>query len=164
MFIYQQVIFQASITNYKKVKLNIEMSMADLIVKTARGSEIDMHPSSSDRRPFPDPTKSSTRNPGTMTGHDYVGGAQSSAHAGHVPQSQLDRRDDDPKGITRQTEVQVYVNDSDSDSSLEDQKQHRHHQEEEESKNSLERTQSRQSHGSQIPLKDLPARGPYSIV
>lgn len=137
-------------------KLNIEMSMADLIVKTARSSEIDVHPDSSERRPFPD-TSSKSRNIGLDTGHDYVGGQAATVRAGHVPQSQNDQdRQNDMKGITRQREVQVFVHDSDSDSaSIEDAKRaHSNTTDERLGHNSGRR----QSDESQIPLKDLQPR------
>lgn len=142
------------------VKLNIEMSMADLIVKTARNSEIDVVQASSSAGPYPDSKSGGTRNL-NLTGHDYVGGQTSHAHAGHSPTSQLDEeRREDPKGITRQTEVQVYVQDSDNDSMSLEEGKHNHRMEES-SNNRLERTQSRHSDGSQIPLKELNPRHVY---
>lgn len=137
-------------------KLNIEMSMADLIVKTARSSEIDVHPDSSERRPFPD-TSSKSRNIGLDTGHDYVGGQAATVRAGHVPQSQNDHdRQNEVKGITRQREVQVFVHDSDSDSaSIEDAKRAISNTTDDRVGHNSGR---RQSDESQIPLKDLQPR------
>lgn len=141
------------------VKLNIEMSMADLIVKIARNSEIDVNDESSGPRAYPD-TKSGTRNPGLSGVHDYAGGQTSTFHAAHAPISALDQADrEDRKGITRQTEVQVYVQDSDSDSiSMDTQKKDNG---EGGSDLGLERHQSRTSNGSQIPLKDMHPRVTY---
>jgi len=138
------------------VKLNIEMSMADLIVKTARSSEIDVNPKSSSMTTYPDTRSQHTRNH-LGTGHDYVGGQTSTVQAGHEPSAELeDGRRHELKGITRtrQTEVQVYTHDSDSDS-LGSATKDKPSLERDASKNRLGRTQSRHSDGSQIPLKDL---------
>ena len=147
------------------VKLNIEMSMADLIVKTARNSEIDVMSASSSAGPFPDsktvPSRFANTNTNTNS-HDYVGGQGSTAHAGHAPESQMNNiRRDDIKGITRQTEVQVYRHDSDSDGlSLDDPPKQDAGLVDTHS-NSLERPHSRHSDGSQIPLKDMPLHHSY---
>ena len=137
------------------VKLNIEMSMADLIVKTARSSEIDVNPKSSSMKPYAD-TRSHARN-ALDTGHDYVGGQTSTVQAGHEPAADLEEgRRHELKGITRtrQTEVQIYSHDSDSDS-VGSVTKNKPSLERGASRNRLERAQSRHSDGSQIPLKDL---------
>lgn len=142
------------------VKLNIEMSMADLIIKVARSSEIDVHQSSPKHTPYPE-ANSTQRQINYSGGQDYVGGGQTSTHAGAVMRSQLeDSQRIETKGITRQREVQVYIQDSDGDSTLEenDSNQHKGNGEV-----SLERQQSRHSDGSQIPLKEMKAHTGYAV-
>ncbi|KAI4719168.1 hypothetical protein E4T48_04629 [Aureobasidium sp. EXF-10727] len=122
-------------------KLNIEMSMADMIVKVARTSENDVKPKSSSHGPFPEQSRSyHTR---TLGGDADINiGPQNTAVIGH---SQLDNfQREDIKGISRQREVQVYIGDADSESHTES------------IENGKEQSRSRgNSYESQIPLKDL---------
>ncbi|KAH0350894.1 hypothetical protein KCU81_g2201, partial [Aureobasidium melanogenum] len=123
------------------VKLNIEMSMADMIVKVARSSENDVKPKSSSHTPFPEQSRSHhTR---TLHGDDDMNiGPQNTAVIGHTQLDKAQRKD--IQGISRQTEVQVYVGDADSDfhsDSLEDGKE--------------QNRSGRGSYESQVPLKDL---------
>lgn len=142
--------------------------MADLIVQTARGSEIDVYQDSTERRPYPD-TKSTQRHFGTITGHDghdYVGGQQSTAHAGHDLSKLEQGLEDGPKGITRQREIQVRVHDSGSDEfSCSETKPVPILEEDEEEVGNVDRLESRQSrvsNGSQIPLKELSPHSQYT--
>ncbi|KAI5248307.1 hypothetical protein E4T47_04103 [Aureobasidium subglaciale] len=100
------------------VKLNIEMSMADMIIKVAKSNEQDMNfGSSSQGTPYPGNTQKSqhghTFNDDRDDTHGIAKGVTNTAFVGH------NRVDEDLRedihGIKRQTEVQVYVGDSDSD-------------------------------------------------
>ena len=98
------------------VKLNIEMSMADMIVKVARSSESDTFASDPSTHP------QQSQHQRTFTEHhrndDTNIGAKNTAVIGHSEADNAMR--EDIKGIARQTEVQVYVGDSDSDSRSDD--------------------------------------------
>ncbi|KAI4851268.1 hypothetical protein E4T44_02234 [Aureobasidium sp. EXF-8845] len=121
-------------------KLNIEMSMADMIVKVARTSEHDVKPKSSSQGPYPGQSRS--HNPHTFHGDDDTNiGPKNTAIIAH---SQLDNAQrEDIQGISRQREVQVYVGDSDSDFRKE-------------SMDISKENRSRaNSYESQVPLKDL---------
>lgn len=153
------------------VKLYIEMSMADLIVKVARSSEIDVvGPSSANPFPqgYPEGVSFHQRTFNAGRDRDYVGNAAKST-ARVMGHSQLDNNErEDIKGISRQTEVQVYVADSDSDSSPSDRTvvagptsgrisaQDRPIQEQ--LNFSGRQQEPRFSDESQVPLKDLPGR------
>ncbi|THY09763.1 hypothetical protein D6C89_04056 [Aureobasidium pullulans] len=121
------------------VKLNIEMSMADMIVKVARTSENDVRPKSSSQTPFPE----RSYHQHTLHGDDGMNiGPKNTAVIGH---SQLDHiQREDIKGINRQTEVQVYVGDSDSDFRTDSIEQGKD-----------QNKSDRNSYESQVPLKDL---------
>ncbi|CAD0044642.1 unnamed protein product [Aureobasidium pullulans] len=121
------------------VKLNIEMSMADMIVKVARTSENDVRPKSSSQTPFPE----RSYHQHTLHGDNGMNiGPKNTAVIGH---SQLDHiQREDIKGINRQTEVQVYVGDSDSDFRTDSIEQGKD-----------QNKSDRNSYESQVPLKDL---------
>ncbi|KAL1305386.1 hypothetical protein AAFC00_002279 [Neodothiora populina] len=146
------------------VKLNIEMSMADLIVKIARSSEIDVHDMSSGPKGLPDTNTigGSKVPPGMHSGvHDYGPGQASTFKAAHAPISAQDQADrDDVKGITRQREVQVYIQDSDGDSLKMDNPKKMSRDDGHDL--TLERHPSRTSNGSQIPLKDMHPHSSYA--
>ena len=132
------------------VKLNIEMSMADMIVKLARGSEQDVIVNDSSSRganAYNEPTQRSYHQH-TFNGDrdDTHIGAKNTAVIGHNDVDEDLRAD--IKGIARQTEVQVYVGDSDSDSRSDDIEQCKRDSGEEIRRHRL-------SDGSQIPLSDL---------
>ncbi|KAG9592476.1 hypothetical protein KCU77_g6710, partial [Aureobasidium melanogenum] len=100
------------------VKLNIEMSMADMIIKVARSNEQDMNfGSSSEGTPYPGTlnTQKSQHNHTFHEGdcHGVPKNVTNTAFVGHN-RSNEDIRED-IHGIKRQTEVQVYVGDSDSE-------------------------------------------------
>jgi len=149
------------------VKLYIEMSMADLIVKVATTSEIDVRPNhTSSGTPFPE---SRTHPQRTFNDRDTVNGAKNTAHIGHTGAS---TNREDVKGIQRQTEVQIFVGDSDSENHNDDLGKISSRNSAEDSYNnhgaprynsnnpfSTVRDQHRLSDESQIPLKDLPRAG-----
>ncbi|KAI5210554.1 hypothetical protein E4T39_00338 [Aureobasidium subglaciale] len=120
------------------VKLNIEMSMADMIVKVARTSENDVRPKSSSQTPFPE-----------RSYHQHTLHENDDMHIGPkntavIAHSQLDQAQrEDIKGISRQREVQVFVGDLDSDSRSDGAEQGK------------ERDRERCSFESQIPLKEI---------
>ena len=121
------------------VKLNIEMSMADMIVKVARTSEHDVLPKSSSHAPFPE-SRSFHQQTMRDDNDDMHVGPQNTAVIAHSQPDGTQR--EDIKGISRQTEFQVYVGDSDSDfrtDSIEQTKDTHH----------------KHSYESQVPLKDL---------
>ncbi|KAK6004206.1 hypothetical protein QM012_009056 [Aureobasidium pullulans] len=123
------------------VKLNIEMSMADMIVKVARTSENDAKPKSSGQSPFPEQSRSYHIH--TLRGNDEMNiGPQNTAVIGH---SQIDKTQrEDIKGISRLREVQVYIGDMDS------------HFDTDGIGNGKDQGRSRaNSDESQVPLKDL---------
>lgn len=100
------------------VKLNIEISMADMIVKVARSNEQDMNfHSSSQGTPYPgtpNPQKSHhTFNDDRDESHGALKNVRNTAFVGHT-RGDEDLRED-IHGIKRQTEVQVYVGDSDNE-------------------------------------------------
>ncbi|KAH0290606.1 hypothetical protein M436DRAFT_41332 [Aureobasidium namibiae CBS 147.97] len=100
------------------VKLNIEISMADMIVKVARSNEQDMNfHSSSQGTPYPgtpNPQKSHhTFSDDRDERHGVLKHVTNTAFAGHT-RGDEDLRED-IHGIKRQTEVQVYVGDSDTE-------------------------------------------------
>jgi hypothetical protein len=150
------------------VKLYIEMSMADLIVKVATTAEIDVRPqNTSSGTPFPDSRSYPQR---TFNDRDTVNGAKNTAHIGHAQGTNTNR--EDVKGIQRQTEVQIFVGDSDSDNhhddlgkissrnSVED-SYNNHGAPQYNSNNPFNKVhnQHRRSDESQIPLKDLTRAG-----
>lgn len=148
------------------VKLYIEMSMADLIVKVATTSEIDVRPNhTSSGTPFPE-----SRTHRTFNDRDTVNGAKNTAHIGHTQGTSTNR--EDVKGIQRQTEVQIFVGDSDSENHQDDLGKISSRNSAEDSYNnhgaprynsnnpfSTVRDQNRLSDESQIPLKDLARAG-----
>jgi hypothetical protein len=100
------------------VKLNIEMSMADMIIKVARSNEQDMNfNSSSQGTPYPATHNTQkthhTFNDDRDEAHGVPKNVTNTAFVGH------NRGDEDLRediyGIKRQTEVQVYVGDSDTE-------------------------------------------------
>ncbi|THX48284.1 hypothetical protein D6D06_09189 [Aureobasidium pullulans] len=101
------------------VKLNIEMSMADMIIKVAKSNEQDMNfNSSSQGTPYPGQTQRSQHNHTFNEDHDDTkipsNGVTNNTFIGHAQGDEALR--EDIKGIARQTEVQVFVGDSDSES------------------------------------------------
>ncbi|KAI4851356.1 hypothetical protein E4T44_02185 [Aureobasidium sp. EXF-8845] len=100
------------------VKLNIEMSMADMIIKVARTSEQDMHfGSSSQGTPYVG-THTTQKTPQTFNNdrdetHGVPKNVTNTAFVGHNRGNEELR--EDIHGIKRQTEVQVYVGDSDTE-------------------------------------------------
>ncbi|KAK5999746.1 hypothetical protein QM012_005152 [Aureobasidium pullulans] len=99
------------------VKLNIEMSMADMIIKVARSNEQDMNfNSSSQGTPYPATLNTQKSQAHTFHEGDCHGTPKNvinTAFVGHN-RSNEDIRED-IHGIKRQTEVQVYVGDSESE-------------------------------------------------
>jgi hypothetical protein len=100
------------------VKLNIEMSMADMIIKVARTSEQDMHfGSSSQGTPYVGTHTTQkthqTFNDDRDETHGVPKNVTNTAFVGHNRGNE-DLRED-IHGIKRQTEVQVYVGDSDTE-------------------------------------------------
>ncbi|KAI5198976.1 hypothetical protein AUEXF2481DRAFT_3335 [Aureobasidium subglaciale EXF-2481] len=149
------------------VKLHVEMSMADLIVKVATTSEIDVRQHSSSGTPFPESRSHVQR---TFNDRDTVNGAKNTAHIGHTQGGNADR--EDMKGIQRQTEVQIFVGDSDSENHHDDldkissrtsaeNSYNSHGVPQYNSNNPFSKThgQHRLSDESQIPLKDLTRTG-----
>lgn len=100
------------------VKLNIEMSMADMIIKVARSNEQDMDfNSSSQGTPYP-ATFNTQKSQHTRSFHEdgctgTPRNVMNTAFVGHNRGNE-DLRED-IYGIKRQTEVQVYVGDSESE-------------------------------------------------
>ena len=139
--------------------------MADLIVKVATTSELDVRPNhTSSGTPLP---ASSTHRP--FNDRDTVNGAKNTAHIG---QGGTNTNREDVKGIQRQTEVQIFVGDSDSENHNDDLGKISSRNSAEDSYNShgapqynsnnpfsTVRDQHRLSDESQIPLKDLPRAG-----
>ncbi|KAI4762906.1 hypothetical protein E4T51_04140 [Aureobasidium sp. EXF-12344] len=119
-------------------KLNIEMSMADMIVKVARTSENDVKPKSTSQGLYPSRHLRTVRD----DDDDMNIGPQNTAVIAH---SRLDNlQQEHIQGISRQREVQVYVGDSDSEFRTES------------IENSKEQHRSRgNSYESHVPLKDL---------
>ncbi|KAG9963036.1 hypothetical protein KCU61_g4287, partial [Aureobasidium melanogenum] len=149
------------------VKLYIEMSMADLIVKVATSSEIDVRAGTSSGTPFPDSRSYAQR---TFNDRDTVNGAKNTARIGHTQGTGTNR--EDVKGIQRQTEVQIFVGDSDSDNQNDDldkvssrtsaeNNYNTHGAPQYNSNNPFNKVhnQHRLSDESQIPLKDLSRAG-----
>ncbi|THX10446.1 hypothetical protein D6D13_05439 [Aureobasidium pullulans] len=149
------------------VKLYIEMSMADLIVKVATTSEIDVRQHSSSGTPFPDSRSHPQR---TFNDRETVNGAKNTAHIGHTQNDDINR--EDMKGIQRQTEVQIFVGDSDSENHNDDldktssrtsaENNYNNHGAPQYSSNNpfnKMHNQHRLSDESQIPLKDLNRAG-----
>jgi hypothetical protein len=100
------------------VKLNIEMSMADMIVKVARTSEQDMNfGSSSQGTPcvgtHTNQKTNHTFNDDRDETHGVPKNVTNTAFVGHNRGNEDTR--EDIHGIKRQTEVQVYVGDSDTE-------------------------------------------------
>jgi hypothetical protein len=148
------------------VKLYIEMSMADLIVKVATTSEIDVRPKNTSSG-FPDSRSYPQR---TFNDRDTVNGAKNTAHIGHAQGANANR--EDVKGIQRQTEVQIFVGDSESDNQPDDlgkissrnsaEDNYNHHGAPQYNSNNpfnKVRNEHRLSDESQIPLKDLTRAG-----
>lgn len=143
------------------VKLYIEMSMADLIVKVATTSETDVRAKSSSATPFPDSRSFPQR---TFNDRETVNGPSNTARIGHTKIDELAR--EDVKGIHRQTEVQVYVADSDSEnpsdeldmgknSSRRNSTDNYHGAPQYSNNHTFNKMPHRRSDESQIPLKDL---------
>ncbi|CAD0108145.1 unnamed protein product [Aureobasidium uvarum] len=143
------------------------MSMADLIVKVATTSEIDVRPNTTSGTPFPDSRSYPQR---TFNDRDTVNGAKNTAHIGHTQGNNTNR--EDVKGIQRQTEVQIFVGDSDSDiqndgldkissrtSAENDYINHGAPQYNSNNPFNKVHNQNRRSDESQIPLKDLTRAG-----
>ncbi|KAH0292379.1 hypothetical protein M436DRAFT_61018 [Aureobasidium namibiae CBS 147.97] len=124
-------------------KLNIEMSMADMIVKVARTSENDVKPKSTSLGLSGEQSQR-PRHPHALHGDDddMHMGPKNTAVIAH---SQPDHAQQEHiQGISRQRDVQVYVGDSDSDFRTES------------IDNGKGRNRSRKnSYESQVPLKDL---------
>jgi hypothetical protein len=99
------------------VKLNIEMSMADMIVKVARTSEQDMNFGSSSQGTPCVGTHTNQKTHHTFNDdrdetHGVPKNVTNTAFVGH---NRGDEDREDIHGIKRQTEVQVYVGDSESE-------------------------------------------------
>ncbi|KAI4728686.1 hypothetical protein E4T49_03517 [Aureobasidium sp. EXF-10728] len=100
------------------VKLNIEMSMADMIIKVARSNEQDMNFNSSSQgtpRPATLNTQKSQHNHAfdNDDAHGVPRNVTNTAFVNHNRGNEDFR--EDIHGIKRQTEVQVYVGDSESE-------------------------------------------------
>lgn len=137
------------------VKLNIEMSMADMIIKVAKSNEQDMNPNSSSQgTPYPGQTQRSQHNHTFNEDHDDTkiptNGVTNNTFIGHTQGDEALR--EDIKGIARQTEVQVFVGDSDSESRSIDLEQGKPSARDFTRDNSRH---SRLSDDSQIPMHDM---------
>jgi hypothetical protein len=115
MFLPNQVVYIQFHPVAYMVKLNIEMSMASLVVKLARGkTETDMydHHTSSDVRSNPRSHQPHRNTHNALNNPNFESFQLSSVTRGH---RRTDSSDDELGGITRKTELNVVVEDADKD-------------------------------------------------